>query len=413
MPEPAGELLPVQSEQYEQYIETLSIPIAWIPDFAKSLIEFFLEPTGWTAGLMYLFFLFPTILLLGGICCTSASLYTLPFRAGRVDFVKTFLLAWWDTMLAIWMYWVGLGRFAMVIIGWIFTLSRLAIHMLMEIIRQIFIRPFLNSDPKTESYARPAVPWLALGMLLFWGIIESMIFTYTLFPTVMDVLSGLVGQETPAITGTVLFLFLLFLILGSFACFQAFVEAIQLKTYTYLIQMILIVLFVMTFEVMYLYRELIDAMIPWIAQYSDIQPGMGFTLSLALGGWLAVRSMTWFLFAQYGTPPLLALISRQPIIHPESSNLPALIPSRAQDLWWHAPLRDFKGETEWLHLKANELLEFVTLPFIHLLAAFFNFTMILVTGRPVFSIPFKSLQEALLMREHLPMADLQPKKADL
>lgn len=411
MPEPITEILPSKSDNFENYIEMLSTPIAWIPEFANSLLGFFLEQSGWIAGFMYLLLLFPAILLLGGICCTQASLYTLPFRAGRVDFVKIMLMAWWDAMLALWLYWVGLGRFVMVIVGWMFTLSRLAIQMLVEIFRQLIIRPFSKTGQMTESYFQPGVPWLAFLMMLFWGFLESTIFTYTLFPTVTEVLSGIVGKEAPALTGTFLFLFLSFLILGSFACLQAFVEAMQQKDYKFLVQIILIEIFVMTFEVMFLYRELVDAIIPWVAQYSEFRPGIGFTLSLATFGWIGIRGMTWFLFGQYGTPPLLAFISRRPMVHPESTSLPVPMTAMATEPWWQAPLREFKGETEWLHLKANELLEYVTLPFIHVLAAFLNFAMILVTGRPVFSIPFKSLQEALHMREHLPLAKLQPGKA--
>lgn len=208
MPEPMTKILPSKPDNYEHYIEVLSTPIAWIPDFANSLLGFFLEQSGWIAGFMYLLLLFPTILILGGVCCTQASLYTLPFRAGRVDFVNIMLMAWWDAMLAIWLYWVGLGRFVMVTVGWMFTLSRLAIQMLVEIVRQVIIRPFSKTGQMTESYFQPGVPWLAFLMMLFWGFLESTIFTYTLFPTVTEVLSGIVGKEAPALTGTFLFLFL-------------------------------------------------------------------------------------------------------------------------------------------------------------------------------------------------------------
>src|SRR3989442_11605737 len=52
----------------------------------------------------------------------------------------------------------------------------------------------------------------------------------------------------------------------------------------------------------------------------------------------------------------------------------------------------------------------LTLPFLHVIAAALNFAMILVTSRPFFSIPFKSLKEVLETRETLAAMHLQPKK---
>ena len=64
-----------------------------------------------------------------------------------------------------------------------------------------------------------------------------------------------------------------------------------------------------------------------------------------------------------------------------------------------------------VHEKSNELMEHLTLPFLHVVAAALNFAMILVTSRPFFSIPFKSLKEVLETRETLAAMHLQPKKA--
>jgi hypothetical protein len=177
--------------------------------------------------------------------------------------------------------------------------------------------------------------------------------------------------------------------------------------------MLLVELFVMFFEVMFLYRELVDAISPWIAQQTHEQYRMGIisTLSLAVFGWLGIRGMTWFLFGQFGTPPLLAFISRRPLVHPEAEGR-GVTQARAEiERWWRAPLEDFKREVDWLHEKSNELMEHLTLPFLHVVAAALNFAMILVTSRPFFSIPFKSLKEVLETRETLAAMHLQPKKA--
>ena len=398
---------------WQDLVEILSVPIAWVPDLTSALFGFVLHLSGWMAVLGYLLLFLPVTMIVVGVWLTQLSIYTLPFRSGRLDFIKSILMAWWDAAVAIWYYWVGLGRFLIVLLGWVFTLGRLGVQMLVEVFRQLIILPFSKTGQMTQSYFQPGVPWVAFILVMFWGLMEALIFTYTLFPMVTEVLAGIVGKEAPALTGTILYFFLAFLILGSFACLHALAEAVKNKDYKFLVQMILVEIFVMVFEVMFLYRELVDAITPWIAQQTSesFRPGIWFTLSLATFGWIGIRGMTWFLFGQYGTPPLLAFISRRPLLPPDAHTATTQRASVSSPPWWREPVEDFKREIGWLHEKVNELLEYVTLPFIHLLAGTLNFPMILVTGRPAFSIPFKNLQEALQIRENLPFARLQPKKA--
>ncbi len=409
MPDRFTTLVP---EPWRSLVDFLLIPLSWIPDMQQSLLSFVLgSASGWTAAAYFLFLLFPVLLWLSAVWCTQLSLYTLPFRSGRVDLVKLVLLAWWDAALAVWMYWTGLGRFVAVLAGWIFTLARLALRLVAETIRQVVMLPFTMTGRMTQSYFQPGVPWIAFLLLVFWCLLEAMIFTYTLLPTVTEVLAGIVGAEASPYTTTGLFIFLTLLIMGSFACLQTFADAIKHREYKFLVQMIVIEVFVMTFEVMFLYRELVDAITPWIAQQTGerFQPGLGFTLTLATFGWAGVRGMTWFLFGQYGTPPLLAFISRQPLVRPEAEGA-ALAPASQKPAWWQAPVEDFKREVGWLHEKGDELMEYLMLPVLHVAGAALNFAMILVAARPVFGIPFKSLKEVFEARELLPAMRWQPKK---
>jgi len=415
MASPISSIIP---EPWNNLLDILSIPIAWVPRLGGMVIDQIIAADGFVAGFTYLFLFFPAMLIMGGLWATQLSLYTLPFRSGRIDFVKMMLMAWWDAAMVVWLYWVGLARVIAVVFGWIFTLARLAFQVVVEIFRQILILPFSKTGQMSQRFFEPGVPWIAFFMLIFWGLLEAVIFTYTLFPTVTEVLGGIVGTQAPALTGTFLFIFLTFLILGSFACVQAFVDAIKNKQYTFLIQMLLIEFFVMSFEVMFLYRELVDAITPWIAQQTGEQwvPGLWFTLGIATFGWMGVRGMTWFLFGQFGTPPLLAFISRRPLPNPEGFAKQGT-EAEQEEPWWRGPVEDFKREIGWLHEKAKEVLEFVTLPFIHIVAGILNFAMILVTGSPAFMIPFKSLQEVLQIRENLPFVrlhrGLEAKKANL
>lgn len=411
MPEQMMNLMP---EPWQRLLELLATPVSWIPGMQKLLLTFVLTSgSGWVAGTYYVLLLFPVFLWLSAVWCTLLSIYTLPFRSGRVEFTRLMLLAWWDGVVAVWMFWVGLAKFVMVMAGWIITLARLALRLIGEAGRQLLALPFTMTGQMTRSYFQPGVPWIAFLMVIFWCLLESTIFTYTLFPTVSEVLAGIVGVEASPLTGPMLFMFLFLLIMGSFACLQVLADSIREKQYKFLVQMLLVELFVMIFEVMFLYRELVDAITPWIAQQTGEQfrLGLGFTLSLATFGWVGIRGMTWFLFGQFGTPPLLAFISRRPMVHPEAQGAQAAAASADSLAWWRAPLADFKQEIGWLEERANGLMEYLTLPFLHVAAAALNFAMILVASRPVFSIPCKSLKEVLEAREDLGMAlRLHPKK---
>ncbi len=411
MTNPITKLVP---EQWQDLLQFLAAPISWIPGMQREILDFLLDSSsGWLAGVYWVLLLFPALLWINAVWCTQLSIYTLPFRSGRLEFIKKMLLAWWDAALAVWMYWVGLGRFFVVIVGWIFELARLGLKLIMETGRQVFTLPFKVTGDMTRSYFTPGVPWIAFLLLLFWSLLEAVIFTYVLTPMVSEVLAGLVGVEAHRLTGPFLFLFLFLLILGSYACLQVLMDTFKNREYKFLVQMLLVELFVMFFEVMFLYRELVDAISPWIAQQTHEQFRMGIisTLSLAVFGWLGVRGMTWFLFGQFGTPPLIAFISRQPLVQPEAEGMKHAAVSTEMQRWWRAPLEDFKREIEWLHEKSTELMEHLTLPFLHVIAAALNFAMILVTSRPFFSIPFKSLKEVLETRETLAAMHLQPKKA--
>src|SRR2546427_781752 len=231
-----------------------------------------------------------------------------------------------------------------------------------------------------------------------------------LMPTLSQVLADLAGSDqVPKATGALLWLFLLFLIMGSFACVQALVDAVKKREVKFIVQIVLVELFVMFFEVMFLYREMVDAITPWIVQQTGekFHPGLVFTLGVATFGWVGIRGMTWFLFGQYGTPPLLAVISRQPMETPEGR--PVKVTS--EPAWWREPLADLKREIGWLHEKSDELLEYLGLPVLHLFAAALNFGMVLATARPVFNLPFKSLKEMMEAREALTATmHLQPRR---
>jgi hypothetical protein len=388
------------------------MPIAWIFPMQRAILDFFLHSSSpWLAAGKFMFLLFPLLLWLGIIWCTQLSLYTVPFRSKRINFITTLLLSWWDGARAVWLYWTGLFRLLVVLIGWLFSILRLILKFIVEFIKQIVTAPFTMTGRMTKSFFRPGVPWVAFVFLVFWCMLEAVIFAYVLFPTISEVLMDIVGSDKSSpLVMPMLYVFLLVIIMGSFAALQALTDAVRTKKVKLIIQMTIIELIVMGFEVMFLYRELVDAITPWIVQQTGVRMGIGFTLGISCMGWIAIRGMTWFLFGQFGTPPLLAIIARRPVgeVPEEQKRFASDVQETAQ--WWRKPIQEFKNEIEWLHKKFNELLEFLTLPILQVLAVILNFFMILLTARPIFNLPFKELKDVMDTREILIARNLAPKK---
>jgi hypothetical protein len=54
-----------------------------------------------------------------------------------------------------------------------------------------------------------------------------------------------------------------------------------------------------------------------------------------------------------------------------------------------------KAETAWFHEEAKRMFELLSLPVLQLLAAAINFAVVTIKSRPMFSLPFKTLEEIL------------------
>lgn len=393
-------------EHWRPVFRVVMAPIAWIFAFQKMVVQFFMESdSGEIAAAKLVFLFFPALLLVGAVWSTQLSIYTVPFRSYRIRFFFLMLLSWWDGARSVWLYWTGIVRFSVVAIGWLFSIGRLFLKLFGEFVRHLIMLPFSVGGKMTQNYFRPGVPWIAFIMLLFWCLLESTIFTYTLMPTITEVLGDMVGMDASRnVIGPFLFLFLFMLIMGSFACVYALMESVKKKEIKYIVQIVLVEVFVMFFEVMFLYRELVDAITPWIAQQTGehFRMGIGMTISLATFAWVGIRGMTWFLFGQFGTPPLMAFISRKPLA---SDGAPVSAPVEEMISWWKKPLEDLKQELTFLHAKGIEFLEYLALPALNVLGALLNFSLVLVAARPIFSLPFKSLKEVMDTREIL--AELQ------
>ena len=392
------ELVPAE---WRATVTVLLSPLRWIPELQATL----LRPTmlGDSVAAIVLVcttFLLPALLVIVGLWCTMLSLYTLPFRSGRGTFVTSLLLAWWDAGRCIWLFWMGFVRVAVALVGWFIGILRFGWLFLRNLLIGMVRSPFSLLDWTTRSYFKPGVPWIAFLVLLLWTGVEATIFTFTLHPTLNEVFAGLTGFEpNPRVMVPLLWVFLFMLVAGSFACMQVLASAVRQRKVSDIVQMIIVESAVMFFEVMFLYREMIDAITPWIAQQTggQVQLGLAATLFLASFGWMGVRGMSWFLFGRFGTPALLAVIARQTITH--DATTPAVAPP-VQPAMWKAPVEALKAETAWFHAEAKRMLELLSLPVLQLLAGAVNFAVMIVQSHGVFSLPFKSLED-MLVATHL------------
>src|SRR6266850_2092052 len=166
-----------------------------------------------------------------------------------------------------------------------------------------------SMQPLDAPSRPPAVPW-AVALLIVWSAVEATLCTFGLRPTMSEVLSDLTGfNVNPIVLFVLLLIFLTIMIAGSFACIQVLNDAIKAKHIGNIVNMFLVQITFAIFQVLFLYRPLVDALTPWLAQQ-----GMAFGSVAANGlpilAWVAVRGMTWYLFGRFGAPALLAVLNR-------------------------------------------------------------------------------------------------------
>src|SRR5436309_1126568 len=272
-----------QTEQWSWILQTvwgwIWAGLSWILDWQALVFRTVLSGDSfWQIVGKFLLLFFPATVLVAGVWGTMVSLYTIPFRSGRGRFLAALLMSWWDAVRMAWFYWFGLARFLLVFVGWIWGLLRLGVGLLWRTLKNLVTSPFAMLD---SSSRQPGVPWIAFMLLLFWSAIEATIFTFTLRPTMSELLSDLTGYQVNGLVLVVILWFFLFIIIGgSFACIQVLNEAIKTRAVGQIVAMVLVEIAVALFEVLFLYRELIDAITPWLAQ-QGFQLGIVGTLGLA------------------------------------------------------------------------------------------------------------------------------------
>ena len=382
-------------EQWQMVARIMTFLIDWIPEAQAALVAYV-----WNLGsgsgtlLSRILLLLPALLVVVGIWSTMVALYTLPFRSHRREFLTALVMLWWEVGRSIWLFWVGFIRFAWMLVGWTWGLLKLSLSLSFKAIRFVFLTPFAFMDWLGRKYFKPGVPWFAFVLTIAWCALESVIFTYALLPLVSEVFYDLSGVEARNVIAPILFFFLFAVITGSYAMVQALSDAMRDKDYKALVQLVIVEFSVMFFEVIFLYRELIDALTPWIASSTGVRLGFFSTLAFASIGWIGIRSMTWFFFARYGTPALLAVVARQTIAVESTSPEPR--PQSPEPDWWRGPINALKAEHEWFRASAREILELLSLPVLQMLACAINCATTVITSQAAFKLPFTKLEEVMI-----------------
>lgn len=336
-----------------------------------------------------IFILLPAIAFIIGCWLTISALISVIIRQNRRQFITAVFVTWWDLGKAIVFFWGGIFKFVFNIIGTILGILKLFIFTLAGIVYEIFLFPVKILHGLGQTVVRSSTPWIAVILTLFWCFIEAVIFTYVTTPVVVDTFSNITGEYiTENFIRIPLFIFLLFIVLGSYAVLATFAEVIKQKKIGAIIGIGVVEMITLSVEVVFLYREFVDSLVPWFAQYSEnFELGIFWTLAISCFAWFGIRSLSWFLFAEHGTPTILRVIQGKGLAdQARTSKSEAISYKFAPEF-----VTRLKKESKWFQEKGEELLASFMLPLLQVIAAIINFFTLLVSANHLFELPFKKI----------------------
>ena len=353
---------------------------------------------GWGSGdAIWLMLLKRTFLLLPigaafmGYWTTVLSIPTILVRSRRRTFVSLMLVTWWDLARSTFTFWGGVFRFALQLFVSLLGAGQMILMGLWTLVAELFLLPFRFVRRMGSNVMSPGVPWIAVTMTFFWCVFEAIIFTFVTTSLVIDTLSNLAGtQLTETGIRIPLFLFMLFIALGSYAVLSSFTDAVKSRDWGAIVKIAVIESVALFVEVVFLYREFVDALVPWFAQHAGAHFDLGIGGTLAIAGlvWLGVRSLSWFLFASAGTPTILAIISGQGVM-----GNPGGAPPAEFKLVSDGFSTQLRTEFEWAALEGQKLLDAFLVPPMQMVAAALNFVTMMCANRHLLDLPLNSIQD--------------------
>lgn len=280
--------------------------------FQQAFVEF-----AWAAGDPFLlmsakrlFLLLPVFAIILGCWATIPAILTVIFRQNRKEFIISLFITWWDLGKAIVSFWGGIFRFIFYFVVALLELLKIVVLGIWSAIQMIIVMPFRLVGEASRRVVGSKVPWIAVFLTLFWVLVEATIFTYVTTPLVMDTMSNITGEQLSITFIRIpLFTFLFFIVLGSYAVLSTFVDSVKEKRISQIIGIGVIEVIVLLVEVVFLYREFVDALVPWFYLYAeDFSVSMTGILAVSTFMWFGIRSLSWFLFASFGTPTIMQVI---------------------------------------------------------------------------------------------------------
>ena len=395
------------SGAWKVILSLLFFPLLFQHDFLNFALG--ADDLFWVAILKRLFLLLPVLSIILACWVTIPCVLSVVFRAQRTEFVITFFLIWWDLGKAIFSFWGGILKFLLVLVTAIMALLKLIVLGIWVLIQDLFFIPIQLLKNLGVGVFDAGIPWIALVLTLVWCLIEATVFTFVTTPLVMDTLSNLTGAGiSETLLRIPLFLFLLFLILGSYAVLSTWTDALSSRKIGTIIKIGMIELVALFVEVVFLYREFVDSLVPWFDQHTsgDFQLGIAGTLAIATVAWLGIRGMSWVLFASHGTPLLMAIIRGSGLTASSTA------PGEKQPLIEIRLIEQLRKEFEWALEKGNEVSNAFLIPPLQILAASVNFCTFLFTSIPIFEIPLTKLDQIMSSKGFLENAFPQSKKKE-
>jgi len=338
-----------------------------------------------------LFLILPVLAIILGCWITIACLITIIFRQNRQHFIIALFVTWWDMGKAVVAFWGGVFKFVFNFVVALFELIKILVLGLWSLIQEILFMPFRLISNVGKNVVSSGVPWIAFILTIFWCLIEAMIFTYVTTPLVVDTFSNITGEQLSASFVRIpLYIFLLFIIMGSYAVLSTFLDAAKSKNVSAILGIGVIEIVTLFVEVIFLYREFVDSLVPWFAQYSqNFELGIFWTLAIAAFVWFGVRSLSWFLFASHGTPTLLAIIQGKGFkVETSNGSSSRKLLSVSSEF-----MEKIRKDMDWIEKKSENLLAAFLLPPLQVVASAINFCTLLITSKHLFELPFKSIND--------------------
>ncbi len=163
-----------------------------------------------------IFLLLPVLALILGCWVTIVSVITTIFRHNRRSFVLSLFINWWDLGKATVAFWGGIFKFLFYLAAGILGFLKIFILALWALIQEVIFMPFRLLGSAGKGLVRSSIPWIAVVLTILWCLLEGIIFTYVMTPLVVDTFSNITGEQlTEGFVRIPLFIFLLFIILGS------------------------------------------------------------------------------------------------------------------------------------------------------------------------------------------------------